>query len=221
MLQGWDQLTFLHWPYPPELIRPLLPGKLELDTFEGAAWVGLTPFIVTELRPPLFPALPWISRFPEMNVRTYVRGPDGERGIWFFSLEADRVAAVVGARLLYGLPYRWARMRVRPHPGEIAYTSRRHFGTAQADVAIRVGPAINADERARFLTARFRLYTRIAGRLAYAQVEHAPWPLHSAVVLRLRQNVIEGSGVPAASGEPIIHFSPGVRSRIGRPRFLV
>lgn len=98
MFQRWDSLTFLHWRYPPEVISPLLPRKLELDTFDGTAWVGLTPFVLTGLRPPGFPAIPWISRFPEMNVRTYVRGPDGERGIWFFSLEAARIAAVIGAR---------------------------------------------------------------------------------------------------------------------------
>ena len=86
MLQGWDNLTFLHWRYQPEIIRPMLPRKLELDTFDGAAWVGLTPFIVTRTRPPGLPSLPWVSTFPEMNVRTYVRGPDGARGIWFFSL---------------------------------------------------------------------------------------------------------------------------------------
>ena len=106
MYQNWESLTFLHRPLPPEVVRRLLPQGLELDTYDGAAWIGLTPFLLTGLRPPRVSALPWISRFPEMNVRTYVRGPDGERGIWFFSLEADRLAAVVGARLSYGLPYR-------------------------------------------------------------------------------------------------------------------
>src|SRR4051812_8969252 len=120
MYQGWERLTFLHWRYSPAAIAPLIPPSLELDTFDGEAWVGLTPFKVTGLRPPGLPALPWLSEFPEMNVRTYVRGPDGERGIWFFSLEASRLAAVAGARLTYRLPYRWARMRVNQHQaGEI------------------------------------------------------------------------------------------------------
>ena len=134
MFQNWEQLTFLHWRYPAEVIRALIPSELELDTFDGAAWVGLTPFMLSGLRPPFLPALPWISHFPEMNVRTYVRGPDGERGIWFFSLEADRLAAVAGARLSYGLPYRWADMRVRRDSTQIEYTSRRHTGRGQAHI---------------------------------------------------------------------------------------
>ena len=147
MFQGWEQLTFLHWRYPPDAIRRLLPRNLELDVFDGSAWVGLVPFIVTSLRPPGLPAMPWISRFPEMNVRTYVRGPDGERGIWFFSLEADRLAAVAGARLSYGLPYRWAQMKVFAGPESIDYTSRRCLGAGHARITIETGSPIRATTR--------------------------------------------------------------------------
>ena len=220
MLQGWDNLTFLHWRYQPEIIRPMLPRKLELDTFDGAAWVGLTPFIVTRTRPPGLPSLPWVSTFPEMNVRTYVRGPDGERGIWFFSLEADRLGAVIAARLGYGLPYRWARMSVRRDRERIEYNSRRHYREGRASIAVRIEAPIQPNEQERFLTARFRLYTRLAGRLAFAQVEHPPWPLTAAIALRLEQNVIEHSGLPAPTGNPLVHFSPGVHTRIGRPTLL-
>ena len=98
MLQSWETLTFLHWFYDPQIVRDLLPPDLQLDLFDGKAWIGLTPFKVVNLRPPLLPSLPWISHFPETNVRTYVRGPVGERRIWFFSLEASRLLAVIGAR---------------------------------------------------------------------------------------------------------------------------
>jgi uncharacterized protein len=188
MFQGWENLTFLHWRYRPELIQALLPHGLELDTFEDAAWIGLTPFLLTGLRPPGVPALPGISRFPEVNVRTYVRGPDRERGIWFFSLEAHRLAAVFGARLSYGLPYRWASMSVQHTDTQIEYR-RRHFGPGNAHIVIRSGPPINPDDQAVFLTARCRLYTVLAGRLAFAQVEHPPWPLRAATVLQLDQDV--------------------------------
>jgi uncharacterized protein YqjF (DUF2071 family) len=144
-------------------IRPLLPRNLELDTFDGSAWVGLTPFIVTGLRPSGLPALPWLSRFPEMNVRTYVRGPDGECGIWFFSLEAKRLAAVVGARILYRLPYRWARMKIRFSPEKIEYESDRCVGIGHAELSVRTGPRIRPEVQERFLTARFRLYTVVLG----------------------------------------------------------
>ena len=220
MLQGWDNLTFLHWRYQPEIIRRMLPRKLELDTFDGAAWIGLTPFIVTRTRPPGLPSLPWVSTFPEMNVRTYVRGPDGERGIWFFSLEAARLGAVIAARLGYGLPYRWARMSVRRDREHIEYNSRRHYREGRASIAVRIEAPIQPNEQERFLTARFRLYTRLAGRLAFAQVEHPPWPLTAATALRLEQNVIEHSGLPAPTGNPLVHFSPGVHTRIGRPKLL-
>jgi hypothetical protein len=220
MFQSWNRLTFLHWRYRPEVIRPLVPPDLELDTFDGSAWIGLTPFLLTGLRPPGLPAVPWISQFPEMNVRTYVRGAGGERGIWFFSLEAGRLAAVAGARLSYGLPYRWANMRVRWDSGQVEYTSRRHFGPGYAHIAVRRGSPIQANEQARFLTARFRLYTKLAGRLAFAQVEHAPWPLESATLLNLDQDIIERCHLPAAAGDPLVHFSPDVSVRIGRPTFL-
>ena len=100
MLQRWLKLTFLHWPYEPDVIRPLIPKQLTLDTFDGAAWIGLVPFLISGLRPPWMPVLPWISTFPETNVRTYVRGPNGDRGVWFFTLEADRLLGVMGARIV-------------------------------------------------------------------------------------------------------------------------
>ncbi len=117
MLQQWESLTFLHWSFPASVIRPLLPAALhragvELDTFDGKAWVGLVPFLLTDLRLPGLPAFPWLGRFPETNVRTYLRGHDGKPAVWFFTLEADRLGAVLAARTGYGLPYRWAQMTV-------------------------------------------------------------------------------------------------------------
>lgn len=220
MFQGWERLTFLHWEYEADVIRRHLPPGVEIDTFDGVAWVGLTPFVVSHLRPPFFPAIPWISSFPEMNVRTYVRGPDGERGIWFFTLEADRLAAVVGARLSYGLPYRWAAMRVQMNSGDMIYSSHRHLGAATAQIRIRRKSGIRPNALERFLTARYRLYTRIAGRLAFAQVEHEPWPLEGASAIELQQDVIQKSGVAAPKGEPLVHFSPGTYVRIGGPTFV-
>lgn len=220
MIQDCERISFLHWRYPPDAVRPLLPRGLELDTFEGAAWVGLAPFEVRGLHPPGFPPLPWISQFFQMNVRTYVRGPDGERGIWFLSLEADRLATVAGARLAYGLPYRWAEIRVRQNGAEIEYKSRRHFGEGSAEISIRTGPGIQAAEREIFLTARYRLYTVFLGRLAYAEVEHPPWPLQLGTAIRVQQDVIKHSGIAALNGEPLVHFSPGVKMRIGLPRMI-
>lgn len=218
MFQKWRWLTFLHWRYEPAEIRRLLPGRLELDTFDGAAWVGLTPFLLKGLRPSFVPPVPWVSRFPEMNVRTYVRGPGGERGIWFFTLEADRLAAVFGARFFYRLPYRWADMRVRRTSDGVEYASTRKtfFGGGSARILVKVGPPIETAELDRFLTARFRLYTTVGKRLAFAQIEHKPWPLRAAEVLRLEQDVVQASGLPPPFGPVMALYSPGVDVRVGR-----
>lgn len=221
MFQNWSSLTFLHWHYPPEAIRARVPEDLTVDTFEGEAWVGVTPFLLTGLRPPFVPSVTWISRFPEMNVRTYVIGPDNEPGIWFFTLEAARLAAVIGARVSYGLPYHWAHMRVNRDGDVMTYTSQRHIGSGYLRARVQTGALIEPDERTVFLTARFRLYSHIAGHLITAQVEHPPWPLSSASLLALDQTILETVGLPRPSGEPLIHFSPGVSASVGRPKFLI
>lgn len=222
MLQRWSWLTFFHWRYTPEEIRGMLPSAVTLDTFDGSAWVGLTPFFLRGLRLPFAPALPWISRFPETNVRTYVRGPDGEPGVWFFTLEADRLAAVAGARSLYRLPYRWSAMRVERANGQVEYRSERHrpFRTAHTNIAVEPGEPIKASEFDNFLTARFRLYTMMGKRPAFAQIEHEPWPLHSGRILQMEQTLVQDCGMRAPSGEPTVHYSPDLKVRIGRLRLF-
>ncbi len=121
MRQIWRRLTFLHWPYAPDVIRGFIPPGLELDAFDNAAWVGLVPFEIHDT--------PGIPYFPETNLRTYVIGPDGARAVWFFSLEAANLAAVLGARTAYHLAYFWAKMLVSEENGSIHYESRRRGRT--------------------------------------------------------------------------------------------
>jgi uncharacterized protein YqjF (DUF2071 family) len=219
MFQRWECLTFLHWRYDPEELRPLLPAGLELDLFDRSGWIGITPFRVANFHPPGLPPAPWISAFPETNVRTYVRGPDGEPGIWFFTLEAARLPAVVGARVLYGLPYRWAAMSVDSDANAVEYGSRRHgpWKPAGSRILTRIGGPIQTGELESFLTARYRLYSLLRGTLAFADVEHEPWPLRSAQAM-VQQDLIEGSGLSKAKGKPLVHYSPGVDVRIGGPK---
>src|SRR5258708_14858091 len=184
MRQTWKRLTFLHWPYDSTLVRPLLPRGLELDTFDDTAWIGLIPFEIHNLR--------GIPHFPETNVRTYVIGPDGSRAVWFFSLDAVRLLAVIGARVGYHLPYFWAKMQVTPENGAIRYRSRRkwpHSSLYFTDIAIEPKDRRELSELDHFLTARYRLYTLKRGRLAYAQIEHDPWPLTHGNVVVLNQNL--------------------------------
>ena len=213
MSQTWRRLTFLHWPYDPALVRPLLPSGLVLDTFDSAAWIGLVPFEIHNLR--------GIPHFPETNVRTYVIGPDGSRAVWFFSLDAARLAAVLGARVAYQLPYFWAEMGVASQEEAVHYWSRRrrpHSTSVASDIVVKPGERFTPQElgdRDHFLTARYRLYTLIFGRLGWAQIEHEAWPLARATVMTLDQNLIEAAGLPAPEGQPLAHYAEEIDVKIG------
>jgi uncharacterized protein YqjF (DUF2071 family) len=224
MYHQWNRITFLHWRYPPVVVQSFLPAGLTAETCDGTAWIGLTPFLMEGVRPPGVPALPWLSRFGEVNVRTYVRDTRGRPGIWFLSLDAARLPAVLGARAGYWLPYFWSGIRVAADGDRISYRCRRR-GTAGArcDVEVRLESPLagtERDELADFLTARYRLYTVIAGRLAAAEAEHPPWPLRQATVLSLNQNLLTAAGLPAPAGDPLAHASPGVPVRIGMWHYL-
>jgi uncharacterized protein len=213
MRQTWRRLTFLHWPYAPDLVRPFIPPGLTLDTFDNTAWIGLVPFEIY--------GTPGIPHFPETNLRTYVVGPDGSPAVWFFSLEAARLAAVAGARIGYHLPYFWAKMSVTAENGAIHYQSRRHWphdSHAFTEIEVQPGEPFAANElsaRDHFLTARYRLYTSALGRLHYAQIEHSPWPLARARVIKLHQTLFENAGLPPPTGAPLVHYAGELAVKIG------
>ena len=214
MRQTWKNLTFLHWPYAPHLIRPFIPAALDLDTFDGEAWVGLVPFEIH--------GTPGIPHFPETNLRTYVIGPDGSRAVWFFSLDAARLLAVLGARVGYHLPYFWANMSVQVTDRAVHYLSQRHWihpGDAMTDITIEPGERYQPNEltdRDHFLTARYRLYTTSRGRLRHAQIEHAPWPLARAKLAEIRQTLFQRAGLPSPQGAPLVHYAAEISVKIGR-----
>jgi len=225
MLHRWETLTFLHWSYQPNAVARLLPAGLTLETFDGRAWVGLVPFYM-RVRWPGVPEIPWASRFCETNVRTYVRDSQGRSGIWFFSLDAARAGAVLAARAGFALPYMWSRMSLVRQASTITYRCRRQIpgpvGTSSL-VTVRIGEPFDDNEltdRDHFLTARWRLFS-IAGPLRmYANAEHARWPLYRAEVRELDDSLVRAAGLPQPEGAPLVHYSPGVDVRIGRPRLL-
>jgi uncharacterized protein len=225
MLHRWSAVTFLHWPYPPAVVQRLLPPGLEVDTAGGSAWVGLVPFRMERVRPPGLPPLAWASRFPETNVRTYVRDRHGRDGIWFCSLDAARLGAVVAARAAYRLPYFWAAMGVRRDGDRLRYRGRRRWpgpSGARCRALVEVGAGLDPGDLGpldHFLTARYRLHTVIAGRGAVADAEHPPWPLARARLLELEDDLVAAAGLPRPEGAPLVHFSPGVEVRVGRWRF--
>ncbi|HKW92788.1 MAG TPA: DUF2071 domain-containing protein [Methylomirabilota bacterium] len=211
--QRWRDLLFVHWPLPAAAVRPLVPAALELDRLDGRAWVTLIPFLIAESRPGWLPRA-LSSAFLETNLRTYVRGPDGEPGIYFFSLEATSLAAVLAARAGYGLPYFPAAMSRRVAGDHIAYTSRRRVGPSAAlDVAWRIGPAVGvaaAGGPDHFLVERYALYVMRGNRLHRGRVRHAPYRLHAATIERLSESLRAAAGLPGGQEPALCHHSPGV-----------
>jgi len=223
MVQDWINLTFIHWRVNPSSVQSLLPAGLEVDVYDESAWVGLVPFHMRIQVGPV-PALPYATIFPETNVRTYVHGPDGRAGIWFFSLDVPRLAAVIGARAAYGLPYMWSRMSIEQESRRIRYRCRRRWPAqtaVESDITIGIdrdiSPADTTDLEF-FLTCRWRLYARIASNLVTAPVEHRPWPLARARIINLADTLVRAAGLSQLDDPPLVHYSPGVRARIGLPR---
>jgi uncharacterized protein YqjF (DUF2071 family) len=222
MLHRWDELTFLHWRYPPDVVQRLLPPGLTVETFAGSAWVGLVPFRMVVTRPG-WPTPPWAGRFPETNVRTYVRGPDGRTGVWFLSLDAARLGAVILARQGFALPYFWSDMAVTRVGRTVTYRSRRRWPRppAHSHVEIEVGerhPAGSLRPLDHWLTARWQLYAASPRGLSAVAADHPPWPLYAARARRVDDGLVVAAGLPRPEGEPLVHWSPGVPVRIG-PRF--
>lgn len=242
----WHDLLFMHWPVPVETLRPLIPERLAIDTFEGNAWIGVVPFRMTGVTPHRFPSLPWFSAFPELNVRTYVRdqsggggsGGDGDdkrvgagagagAGVWFFSLDAANPVAVAVARRFFHLPYFRARMSILERGGVLFYQSVRHHGGAPpAKFKARYRPVGNVFTSAPgslefWLTERYCLF---AGdrqkRLWRTEVHHERWPLQRAEA-GIETNVMtEGLGFTLPETRPVLHFSRALRVIAAKPRLL-
>ncbi len=223
MSQRWERLTFVHWSFDPVDVQRLVPEWLTVETLDGAAWVGLVPFFM-RVGTRRGHRVPWASNFCETNVRTYVRDREGRSGIWFFSLDAARLGAVVTARITYRLPYFWARMRLDEHGHEIAYECRRRrpeHGSPTSRARVRIGEPFLPSElgtRDHFLTARWILFSAAGERMRFARAWHTPWPLHRAEVIELDDRLITAAGLPSPRDAPIVHYSPGVDVRIGGPQ---
>lgn len=223
MHQRWRDLVFLHWRVPAALVRRQIPVGTEPDTFDGDAWVGLIPFRLLGAGPGRLPAIPWLGSFAETNVRTYTVDGDGRRGVAFCSLDAQRLGVVLGARAAFGLPYMWARMTAERDGDVLRYSSSRTWPGprgAGGAVSVRLGSPLSApDPLADFLTARWGLHTRVAGRLAYVPNTHEAWPLHTATLLRLDDSLVTAAGWPGLAGRTpdSVLASPGVSARFALP----
>jgi uncharacterized protein len=222
LIHEWSELSLVHWRYPAFEVQRLLPDGLTVDTYDGWAYVGLVPFH-SPIRPRGLPRVPWVSSFPEMNVRTYVRGPDGEPAVWFITLDAARLSAVLLARAGYGLDYRWAKMAFT-RVGDVAtYRARRRWPGArrsEGSLAIAIGDACEREavtELERWLTNRWRFYCSTPLGLATGWVAHEPWSLRKAEILHCDPGLVTACGLSAPRGEPLAHYGGRVGVRMTRP----
>jgi uncharacterized protein YqjF (DUF2071 family) len=225
MRQKWRDLLFLHWAFPPEAIRPLVPPQLELDLFEGNAYVGLVPFTMTGVRPVGFPPIWGLSSFHETNLRTYVRIGDRDPGVWFFNLEAANSFAVRLARTLFHLPYHRARMSLE-HERPVIQGSEEHSAVVYAGVRLWPGPlpvsyTIRATPggpcrlaapgtREHFLVERYFLYALGNNRLFQGRVYHSSYPIQSAILHSFEETFLASWNLKRPHTPPLAHFSKGV-----------
>ncbi len=221
MFQRWAELLFLHWTLPVDAIRPLVPHGLEIDTYEGRAYVGLVPFTMSGIRYARAPSIPGTTQFHEVNVRTYVHREGRDPGVWFFSLDAANPLAVLVARRAWGLPYHRARMSLTIEGDRVAYRSDRLWPgptPAGCDLAYHVEGRPSAAEPGtleHFLAERYILYADRRGRLRQGRVHHPPYPLQPARVLRLEETLLAAAGLARPPGvEPIAHYAREVRVRV-------
>jgi len=219
--QEWRDVAFVHWPVPNNELASIVPEPLTVDTMDGVAWLTLTPFSTTCRLVGAVP-VPGPRSFPETNLRTYVKAPDGTDGLFFLSLDVTNRANAVLGRLLR-LPYRLSDMVIHRSPDDPAVlryagNRRRPDESAAYELTVRVAPAPVARPTAldTFLTGRWSAYTLVAGLLLRCDVEHEPWPLHCAQVVEVRQTLAR-SIVRDPAGEVMAHYSVGVSARLSRP----
>lgn len=211
MRQTWSELLFAHWPVPAEQVRPLLPKGVQLDLHDGAAWIGIVPFQMSNVSLRSVPNVPYLSAFPELNVRTYVTR-DGKPGVWFFSLDAARLAAVGAARLGTGLPYFWAEMSCRRSAAAVQFSSRRLGSGVPAALEVSYephGPASRAIPGTLdyFLTERYCLYTVRASRLMRLEIQHPPWLLQAARASLSTNTMLTPLGLRVSPDAPVLHYA--------------
>lgn len=216
MRQRWAELLFLHWRLPPRELRDLVPRELELDTFEGEAYVGLVPFTMTGVRPTWAPALPLLSSFHEVNVRTYVHYRGRHPGVWFFSLDAANSLAVLIARTLFKLPYHRARLRLERQGARVAYACERLWpgpkpAACQLEYEVTGSPSpARPDTLEHFLAERYILYATARGKLYEGRVHHAPYPLQGARLRALDESLLAAAGLARPSHAPLAHYASEV-----------
>jgi hypothetical protein len=227
MKQGWYDLAYIHFRYSVDEVARILPDGLEVDVCDGSAWVGLIPFSMRGIGLPGLPGVPYFGSFSEINVRTYVRR-NGVPGVWFCSLDINRLLPTIVARTTYTLPYCFGRASNKRVGDELHTMVERRWPrggrSATTNIRLKIGEKIVAPSPLEiFLSARWGLYTTTrGGSLRYAPISHEQWRLQRAEIISLDDSLIEAAGFAsptvAANGEPHVMFSSGLPVRVGLPR---
>jgi uncharacterized protein YqjF (DUF2071 family) len=206
--QSWRDLLFAHWPVPATTLRALVPTKLELQEFDGTAWLGLVPFRMAGVMRRPWPDLPWVSAFPELNLRTYV-ALDGKPGVWFLSLDAASSLAVWVARRFFFLPYYLADMSIAEDGSGVRYRSTRNGAEVLASYRPTSEPyRARVGSLEHWLTERYCLYAEAPdGSLWRNQVHHHPWPLQSAAAQIERNTLLASHGISLQEPPALLHFA--------------
>ncbi|MGB1365724.1 MAG: DUF2071 domain-containing protein [Candidatus Poseidoniaceae archaeon] len=211
--QEWRDLTFMHWVVDSERLKPHLPSGLEIDLFEGQAYVGVIPFIMKNVRPRRLPAVPGISTFAEFNVRTYVV-KDGQPGVFFLTLDAKSLVTCIHAPRAYGLAYRYAKAKVKRNGDALQWQSRRSSDGAQLRGTSAAKGALRTSEKGTleyFLFERYCLYTEHKGCLRRAYVHHQPWSFQDGEVELEANSLLESYNMGLDVLAPdLLHFSKGL-----------
>ena len=229
MEQHWSDLLLLHWPVPPEILRPTIPDDLELDLFEGQAWASVVGFHLSGLRMRPVRWIPW-GDFDEVNLRTYVKTADGKRGVWFHSLDSTDVFAVLGARILYGLSYRSAKIEKSLTDQSISYQSTTHgiFGKIPARLDAQLDESVGTSKIARepldrFLLERYRFWARrkIGERSSSAQIRHRPYDAVRLQRAEYKGGLFNAFELPEPQDSPAVaHYCRGFSVEASAPQWL-
>jgi uncharacterized protein YqjF (DUF2071 family) len=220
MHQTWQNLLFLHWPVDPALLRPLIPTRLAIDTYDGKAWIGVTPFAMTNVHLTSLPAIPGLDSLFELNVRTYVHH-DGIPGVWFFSLDASKLIPVMAARILFMLPYYKAEMVFAQDGEPFQFEARRIVGpAAEFEARWKTGIRLrdpDLESLAFFLAERYCLYAGDNEALAMTRIYHHPWILDEVTELEHRSSMISALSLPEPAATPLPHFARSLNVEIWEP----
>lgn len=246
--QRWRDVALVHWRIDPAAVAALLPRGCVPDVLDGETFVGLVPFRMCRTAVGPLPPIPYLGDFPETNVRLYCVDSHGRRGVVFRSLDAARLLPVLFGRWVFGLPYAWSSMRLARHGDTIEYRCRRRWprrldrareprgstttgpnrrrsqsaaAAPRAGTVVRIAlgaPISRPSPLEHFLTARWGLCERHAGRTRYLPNAHEPWPLRRARLLECDTTPLTAAGLPVGDAEPVsVLYSPGVTARFGAP----